>query len=1084
MTFFCPNCHQTCSEAEGIQAGYQCPQCHVFMVATSTAPANRAPAAVPASQILATPTSEEAAAEAAAAAAPPPPDSRRTFIPPTDPNDPASRAEAVRANIDLHWQREAEAAAGQGKGRGNGNGAAGRAAPRRPEAPRAGGQSVMVVTPAPDNERDASAMEQILLTFSSLPSTVSLELVGEHGRRRLLVRGDSMSVNFIRKQLLNMYGQIAVESLAPEDDPAEVWSQAHGATQAVRLTASGPAFLPIKTWIEFNGADPLLNLLSPFDQLGEGELALSQLVIHGAAPDGWAKPHLKELVNRKLRGFMGETIPIRKGLLLTLLVIVAGLAVASLLWATVGTWWQTGLGVALALGLGGVGFWLFQHLNDNPWATVLDDEATNKLRDAAFQVDVRLYTLAADMARAKELKGGLVTSYNTFSTNSGNRMQEVGLKDADPRRLPPLAEGDHVPGASYLSVKELAGLWHLPVGVALEQVRRQSYERVLPLPEQVSGHGGCLIGVSEKDGTEVQVYLPEAALQRNLFIIGKTQHGKSNAMEHVAVYWASDPNRALVVVDPHGDMARRVVGLVPRWRAKDVIYIDLSDQTRAVSLNLLDTSGGADPDQIAENFVDVGKALWQKFWGPRMVVPLGFGLRALAHANTNHAPERQYTILALAQLLNADAKQRGAFLNAEVPASVRPDVYNYFSGEYDNTSAHQREQVIAPVLSKAHAFERSTVIKRLVGQPRPTVDLYDALRKRKIIILNCNAGVIGDDMAGFIGSLFINIIRSVIMQQANLPRAERVQVGVIADEFQKLEGVRFGALLGEMQKFGATFLLGTQSLESLRQGEESRGLPEQILANVSTVFALQVNGDDALYLSERELGYKRLSPESLTSIKPYHAYIKTIAADGESIPVFTMRIVPPQRVDPQTAELVRVYQKAYTVDAPRADVAVREALDAFVTLYTRADPNAQKSFGDQTLAAAASEGEAVLARTATPVGGADGPVATPKPSSLRNPHPDLPQVNPAVFEEQGAVQDDRSAGTAAVVGPAPAPRPRAKRSGGGRAPSGASAPANGGTAAPLAPSPTGPQLTQAELNLNPDGPAPEWLADLQGDPNA
>jgi len=1055
MAFLCPSCKQTLSDAQGIQAGYQCPQCGVFLVRTATGPANRAPAAVSGDDILATPTTQEAEAAAAEAAAPPPPDPRVTFIRPTDPRDPAARARALRANLDLHWQRQATEAPASGNGNGNGNGSGNGGAPGNGDgyggsqangrghaavSPTRIGQSVVMVSPSSDNERDATAMEQILLALSGLPSTVSLELVGEPGRRRLLVRGEKMSVDFIRKQLLNVYGQVAVEPVAPENDPAEIWANARGATQAVRLTASGPAFLPIKTWIEFNGADPLLNLLAPFDQLKRGELALSQLVIHGPAPAGWAKPHLTQIVNRKMRGFMGETIPMAKGFKIAALIFLAVLGLGCAGWALVGTmnqdWLAVGLGAAALMGCYGGAKWLWDHLNDNPWAQVLDDEATNKLRDTAFQVDVRLYTLAPDMARAKELKGSLVTAYHTFSTNSGNRMREVPLDHPDPTELPSLAEGDHVPGASYLSVKEMAGLWHMPVGVMLEQVKRQGYERVLPLPEQVSQYGGCPIGVSVKDGNEVPVLLPAAAMERNMFVIGKTQHGKTNLMEHVAAYWAADPQRALVVVDPHGDMARRMIGLVPPERAHDVIYIDLANTERAVGLNLLDVSKGARPDQIAEDFVDVGKALWQNFWGPRMLIPLHFGLRALAHANTNRAPDNQYTILALAQMLNANSKQRMTFLTAELGNRDETGIVNYFTGEYDTVSAGQREQVIAPVLSKAHAFERTDIIKRLVGQPRSTVNLYEALRAHKIIILNCNAGLLHDDLAGFIGSLFINIIRSVIMQQAGLPREQRVRVGVIADEFQKLEGVKFGALLGEMQKFGATFLLGTQSLEALRQVEESRGLPEQLLANVSTIFALQVNGDDALYLTERELGYKRLSPESLTSIRPYHAYIKTVSNAGETIPVFSARIAPPRPVDGTMVATVKRLSEGYTVTAHEADDSVVKSLSLFMNRYTRTD-DGSLPFGDQDQAATASQAGQVLAQAAQPVGGADSVsplTSTVLGPSLRNPHPVFPRTNPIVTtvnEDQSAAQASHAAGTASVA-PAitVAARPKAKRTGG------------------------------------------------------
>jgi hypothetical protein len=390
-------------------------------------------------------------------------------------------------------------------------------------------------------------------------------------------------------------------------------------------------------------------------------------------------------------------------------------------------------------------------------------------------------------------------------------------------------------------------------------------------------------------------------------------------MEHLAAYWMRDPSRSVLIVDPHGDLARRAIGLAPPERVGDVISIDLSDETRSVGLNLLDVTDGSDPDSVAENFVDVGKALWQKYWGPRMLIPLGFGLRALAYANLRRPPERQYTLLALAPLLNSEKKIREAFLLAEVPDEDRPDINQYFIGEYARLSPSQREQVISPVLSKAHSFERSPAVRRLVGQPRSTVRLFEAIRSRKIVILNTNSGVLGADLAGFVGSLFLNVIRRVITRQTTLSREERVRVSVIADEFHTMTGTDFGALLGELQKNGGNFVLGTQSLGNLRQIDETGALTGAIFSGVATTVAFQVNGDDAHYLVERELDVERLKAESLINLPPHHAYVKTISRDGHPIPVYSLAIAAPLTPDPKIIAAVHARRSAYTTPAQEAE---------------------------------------------------------------------------------------------------------------------------------------------------------------------
>lgn len=819
---------------------------------------------------------------------------------------------------------------------------------------RSGESSLVAVAilPPPQNFKDAAAMEQLASTLAQLPGPVSLELAGEAGQRRLIVRGAPAVVDQVCAQLYAVYGQIEVEPLRPQSDPAQVMSGGQGgALVGARLGLAAPAFLPLKTWREFEGNDPLAALLGAFDGLAQSEHALSQVVIRGAAPPGWADDHLQQLVHLKRRGFGGDG-PMPAGTILGRLIpYVLWLLILILsLWAFArwDRWWIAG---PVVLGLAAASAFLPHRRRG--WASAMEDEAALKLREPAFIVEVRLFALAETAGRARAILDRLASAYRLFNTTSGNQFVAEDISSPQPNSLSVtarspafdpfvkfvlfVAKGFDVllnPAEStLLNVKELAGLWHMPVGETLALVKRQGWERLLPLPETVQDRQGAWIGISRKGTTHVDVFLSGEALQRNVFIIGKTQHGKTTLMEHLAARWMRDTDRAVVIIDPHGDLARRAIGLAPPERAKDVIYVDLADRARSVSLNLLDVEGGAGPDEVAEAFINVGKALWSDYWGPRMLIPLDFGLRALAMANLRRPPDRQYTILALGDLLNAKRRVRQAFLNLEVPVEESPDIHKYFWTEYDDNSPSHREQVISPVLSKAHAFERTAAIRHLVGQPRSTLHLAAAIRQRKIIVLNANAGLLGDDLAGFLGSLFLNVIREVITRQTELPRQERVRASVVVDEFQLMAGVSFGALLGELQKNGGNFVLGTQSLDNLRAVEADGTLPGKVFAGVTTTIALQANGADARYLVETELDFKRLSPESLTNLPPFHAYVKTIDSAGRRLPAFSLAIADPLTPDEEVVALVQSGRRAYTVPAAEAEAQARASIQQFEREY-------------------------------------------------------------------------------------------------------------------------------------------------------
>ena len=798
---------------------------------------------------------------------------------------------------------------------------------------------VSAILPPPENLRDATAMEQLAGTLGQLPGAVALEIAGLHRQRLLMLRGSTATVQRVAAQLFSVYRQVEVKPLDAQLDPVNSWARPGLTCLAAQLVTVGPEFLPIKTWREFEGSEPLDAVLGAFDRLLPGECVLSQVIVRGAAPTAWAEPHLRQLAALKRRGYGADIpAPTRNITAVSGASVLLLCAAVIVLWALVGAWvrWLAAIPTAAVLGL--LAGWLFS-LNDNQWARVLEEEAAAKLRDQALSVEVRLFASATTQHRAHALLDQVVAAYQLFNTTSGNRWQAVELpSNVQPNDLAPVAGIQ----SSILSVKELAGLWHMPVGESLELVRRQPYEQLLPLPSDVTHNGGAVVGTSEKGGQSIQVSLSPEALRRNVFIIGKTQHGKSTLMEHIAAQWMRDSSRSVLIVDPHGDLARRAIGLVPPERASDVVYIDLSDETRSVGLNLLDVGEGSDPDSLAENFVDVGRALWQEYWGPRMLIPLGFGLRALAHANLHRPPERQYTLLSLAPLLTCAPDLRDRFLTQEVKGSDRPDITQYFLGEYAQLSTSQREQVISPVLSKSHAFERSAAIRRLVGQPRSTLHLFQVIRSRKIIIVNTNAGILGDDLAGFIGSLFLNVMRRVIMRQTTMPREQRVAVSVVADEFQTMTGTDFGALLGELQKNGGNFVLGTQALDNLRRIESAGTLAGSIFAGVATKVVFQVNGDDARYLVERELDIERLRAESLVNLPRHHAYVKTISNEGHPLQVFLLQVARPLTPDETVASRVLTLRDLYTTAGDEADRLARRSLSMLLDNYPlpqKAAPN-------------------------------------------------------------------------------------------------------------------------------------------------
>ena len=70
------------------------------------------------------------------------------------------------------------------------------------------------------------------------------------------------------------------------------------------------------------------------------------------------------------------------------------------------------------------------------------------------------------------------------------------------------------------------------------------------------------------------------------YVIGKTGTGKTTLLETVALQ-DMVRGRGVTVIDPHGDLAERLVAQVPRGREHDLIYLNAPDPAQPFGYNPL-----------------------------------------------------------------------------------------------------------------------------------------------------------------------------------------------------------------------------------------------------------------------------------------------------------------------------------------------------------------------------------------------------------------------------------------------------------------------------------------------------------------
>ncbi len=650
---------------------------------------------------------------------------------------------------------------------------------------------VEVVTPRTNAAALGSA--EHLFAAIALAEPFAVEIDADQTRRRFLVRaGADRMRQQLASQLAAAYPQADLRPISAEADPAHCRADEQVVACTLQLRAA--AYLPIRSFTDLDvdgersaQADPVLGILSALGDLPAGWRGLSQLVLR-PAPEDWCRDYLRLAVQHPLEHERlprpTETAAPMLGFVAVLLAI-AVIALQCYVWLRAGLWLQLfGMGAASLFGLG-VGLPLLRRVCRR---TVYDmDLVREKVTRPAYRAELRLAVFAPAAVPPTALRAQLervAAAYRRYNLAAGNGFvaRPLELSQRDLRQPVRLGWARREP---ILTTRELAGLWHLPHATAdVALLERTTARRWLPLPLSVAD--GCRIGVSMRQGQQIPVCLPADLLGRHLLLVAKTRRGKSTLMLRLAQHaMLSEPRRAVLLVDPHQDLAEAAVSLVPECRSNAVVFLDVADNTRPFGLNLLDTGLGCDRDRAVANALSVFQREWgERFWGPRMEDAFRFALLSLFDANVALCAAdsvggrvAQHTLLEVPTILSDIGFRR------QVLSTVTdPSVLAWWSDYFEPLDRRFQLELINPVLSKIHRFAGSTAARHIVGQPRSTIEPAAWLRQGSIVMVNTARGTVGDNAAALIGSTLLNLVTLAVAEQARLEPGGRLPISIFVDE--------------------------------------------------------------------------------------------------------------------------------------------------------------------------------------------------------------------------------------------------------------------------------------------------------------
>ena len=642
----------------------------------------------------------------------------------------------------------------------------------------------------------------------------------------------------------------------------------------------------------------------------------ARLLLRSLGPD-WSQAHQQKAFNnpgqqRPDPSYTYHTKPLQlDGVTMAVLGAGALLALRGYLWVQDGEFLKATLlaaGSVLGLTVAGWGWWRWKQARSRVHDPLLIKEKVGRI---AFEGELQVIAVLPDGVgeqRAREVLESVAAAYRHYDHPAGARFRVGKVQPVVPiMNLHPAGPG-LLGKRSVLGVREAAALWHPPGERDETPLVERSGSRALS-PSARSVSGGALVGDTTA-GASHPIRFPEDLLRRHHLYVARTRMGKSTLMHHIVAHKlrekaAGRDNDAIVVVDPHADLVAGILEQVPESLIDRVRLIDLGDQSRAPGINLLDTRVFADRDRTADSVVRVARGLWEQ-WGPRMQSILEQTVKTLHEANEQVEADQQHTILDGLRLLSNDS-----FRNSVLARVSDPYILEWWARDFGGWHRQYRAEALAPVQTRLSYYASSKRARAILGQPRSTIDLRETILDGGVLLVSTSQGTVGRDVAALVGASLLNLVDSVIREQSAVALSQRRGALVVVDEMQSMPGVDYESMLSELGKFGASFILATQSLAKLE--DLSPTMRDTLLANVGCLAVFQVAGNDARQLVW-ELGRDRVSEEDIVSLDVHHCYVRATVGT-ERMPAFSMMVRKPEDGDPAVAERIRAATAAYTLPA-------------------------------------------------------------------------------------------------------------------------------------------------------------------------
>ena len=510
-----------------------------------------------------------------------------------------------------------------------------------------------------------------------------------------------------------------------------------------------------------------------------------------------------------------------------------------------------------------------------------------------FEVNIRLLASSNSQERSDELIGHLEEAFNACNYPLGNQFEFIKFKSQ--RALKNLIYNFsfrkfNLREATYLNSVELATIFHFPHPLINNSricwLKARSAPPPLNLPQE-----GVILGVSTFEDREVKVRIKDVDRRRHVYVIGQTGTGKTTLLKSAFVQDIKD-GKGGAFIDPHGDAAEDILGLIPENRKEDVIYFNPGDPQYVLGLNILDwdTRYTFQKTFVINELLDIVDKLYnlKLTGGPMFEQYFRYSLQLLLDDR-----EHIYTLSDMVRVFQDDE-----FRDALLAVNPDPLVRGFWEKQAIKLKGEwSLAEMSAYIVSKLTPFLANDLVRPIVNQKKSALDFRKIMDEGKILIVNLSKGVLGNINSYLIGMLIVTKLTMAALSRQDIPEENRRDFYLYIDEFQNVTTDSISTIFSEARKYRLNLFVGHQYLAQLKEE-----IMKSVFGNVGTIISFRVGSDDAEKLAQYFVPV--FSAADLLNLDNFNAYIKLLI-DNQVTRPFNIRLLKPEKPNPQLAEEIK-----------------------------------------------------------------------------------------------------------------------------------------------------------------------------------